>query len=188
MSPESMLVLGCLGLGMVIAYTLWASVRVTLLQLDLRKIICDLDDDARASGTIDDPYYHMTREFVNLIILAAPYFSLPVALLFLKGKGGRRGEGRRRERWTREQSTTVMTHIADWSKALPPGVRDAWLRVLVRLVVHFASSPVDLAILMVMHASGQSERLISWVTTPWQDLAQFGRYDSLYVGIPTKAV
>lgn len=182
MRPEFVLVLGCLGLGLVIAYALWASVRVTLLQLDLRNIIRDMDAAARARGAADDPLYLTTRKSIHQLIVGAPYLYISLVLIFL------RGEGARRERLTRELSTNAMTPIADWGGILPPEVQEARFRVVVRLIVHFVFSPVDLAIFLLMYASGQSERLISWVTASGQDLTRFGRYASSHVDIPTKAV
>ena len=82
MNPEIVLVLGCLGLGLLIAYVMWASVRTTILQLDILKIVSDLDAAAKATQRVDNPSYQFTRGFILGLIHLASFMSVPGFMIF----------------------------------------------------------------------------------------------------------
>lgn len=178
MSPDVVLVLSCLGLGLLIAYVMWASVRTTLFQLDLLKIVSDLDAAVRAGKAADDPMYQATRVLILIWSRFAPYTSLAGFLIFF----------RRPRPLPRVQSLDPISRLTGWGQTLPEEVRRAWLRVLIRTFIYFMTSPIDVLVLLAVYASGRSEQLVSWFTFPWVDFNQLGRYNPSRPDLPPRVV
>lgn len=72
MNPEYALVLGCSGLGLVIAYGFWSSSRRTVFTADLLTIRDELDAAVASRGTSEDQGYKATRAYINGLLRLSP--------------------------------------------------------------------------------------------------------------------
>lgn len=81
MSPELVFVIGCFGLGLVIAFALWAYSRDTLMQADLMALRDQLDAIPGFSGT---PAHLSMRKAIGEIAELAPTLSLPIMIVYGK--------------------------------------------------------------------------------------------------------
>ena len=87
MRPEFQLILGCFGLGSIVAYALWSQVRVSLFRLDLGLVRDRLDSAMRLRAATDDPQYRWVRVLLSGMVEIAPLlYPLSLILYYISNK------------------------------------------------------------------------------------------------------
>ena len=80
---DLLLILGCIGFGLTIAYGWWSVIRDDLLRWDLIEIRSRLDRAMEAKGASDNPAYLILRDIIDLLGETIPGLSV-FALLTMK--------------------------------------------------------------------------------------------------------
>lgn len=160
MSPETLLVLGCFGLGLLITYAVWCSVRGAVLQADLWEIVTELDSAMIARGEADNAGYLANRAFMTAVIEHAPSLSLPVGVL-ASHLNARTYQGA-------SAPQRVMPRIAPTGD-IPQEVAEAYGKLIARLLIHWMLSPSDVAVIIGLLISSRTGNVVSRLMTFWQE-------------------
>jgi len=169
MNPEIVLVLGCWGLGLTIAYGLWAVARADVLKVDLWRIIADLDVAVKVKGAEDNTVYLASRSF--MVELAKHSAFLSPSLWILVSRFDHRPAGP-------AHSTLPSIDPAALANTLEE-VRGEILRALalfvLRILAHFLFSPVDAMVILWVLIMGRTGVLTSWLAALWKGQGIQGR-------------
>ena len=164
MSPQTVLLLGCFGLGSVITYCWWMAIHVDLLRLRLIEIRETLIASIEQAGMTDDESYLRIRVWIEILIELAPYISMPVGLVFL------------RLHKPPQVSDTEAFWRGDggWGQIkvegnIPEVVRHARSELFTAVLMHLTTTPLNWVVFLYLSLSGRAdfEPLIS-------ELASFG--------------
>jgi hypothetical protein len=162
MRPEYVLILGCLGLSMIVAYAWWVTVSSTLLQSDLMKIRNELDAKMKARGMAEDPSYLSFRKFVNLSIHLSPYLSPAILVVAYKMRRARLKSA------PSKPTTTSKPFEPDAITSGPPDVVEAKIRVIVRLILHLVLGSASGMVLLIAAGGIQAlaTKFFKWSREP----------------------
>ena len=166
MNPEIVFILGCTGLGFVIAFGLWGYARNTLLEADLLSLRADFDAVMAKNGLSNTPAHTAFRgALIDLRLIAG----LSWAATFF------------RIHMIRNHKTPTADATKDWEgveekwkvavdmyKRLPQEAKMVGWRLMFRLLGHFLLWPPNLftlfLIVCVMLFSKTAER-VSWLSS-----------------------
>ena len=172
MTPNSVIILASIGLGLTIACAWRVATRDLILETELRIILAQLDAAMKAKGVSSDPGYQVARSLMELLIASAPYLSFPV--LLTAKTSVRRNPPAVTSEQARATAESVISYLKNATpvlgeglvkayQSLPSEVHRARSKMNVCIVVHFLTTPSTLLVVGWLIFRGRSEELTSWV-------------------------
>ena len=160
MNPEVVFILGCTGLGFVIAFGFWGFARNTLLEADLLSLRADFDAVMAKIGLSNTPAHTAFRgaliELRSITRLSLAAILLTEHLL------------RNHRKLTVDPATDWKEIAVDMYKRLPQEAKMVGWRLMFRLLGHFLLWPPNLftlfLIVCVLLFSKTAER-VSWLSS-----------------------
>ena len=163
MNPEVVLILGCTGLGLVIAFGLWGYARNTLLEADLLSLRADFDAVMAKNGLSSTPAHTVFRgAFIELRLISR----LSFASMFLSSHmilNCQKSTEEAAKDW--EEIKEKWPIVVELYKNLPEEAKMVGRRLAFRLLGHFLLWPPNLLLLVSVLLLAKTAERVSWLSS-----------------------
>lgn len=168
MNPEIALILGCAGLGFVIAFALWGFVRNTLLEADILALRDKLDAMAAAKG-LNDTHVHLS--YRKLFFSVLPLAQRSLASMMLNHWLTRNTDSPKVKVISLDERVEELTPAwHEFKLKYPDIVKEIAFPFAFRLVAHTLLWPPNLFLIVCLLIFPSSPQLTSWLSS-FQHLA-----------------
>ncbi len=153
MRPQILLILGCFGLGTIITYCWWATVRADMLRLRLAEIRDELDAAVAAKQHSSHGNYIRLRGMIDWLIRFAHCMSIPALMLHSRMNSGNNFE--------LQKARGVEEFLNRLDREGPNEVRDAKSKILIAMAIHVLLTPSFFASIIYLLSRGKLHAMAS---------------------------